>query len=44
MSPHDLALRFFTKGEQDLAAARVLANNPGIADDLQKLRRTRSLE
>lgn len=34
MSPHDLALRFFTKGEQDLAAARVLAQNPDIADDI----------
>lgn len=34
MSPHDLALRFLTKGEQDLAAARVLAQNPDMADDI----------
>jgi len=34
MSPHDLALRFFTKGEQDLIAAAALAGNPDISDDI----------
>lgn len=34
MSPHDLALRFLTKGEQDLAAARVLSANPDMAHDI----------
>lgn len=34
MSPHDLALRFLTKGEQDLVAARALADNPDIAPDI----------
>jgi len=34
MSPYDLALRFLAKGEQDLAAARVLAQNPDMADDI----------
>lgn len=34
MSPHDLALRFFSKGEQDLAAATALAGNLDISDDI----------
>ena len=34
MNPHDLALRFFTKGGQDLAAARALSHDLNIADDI----------
>ena len=34
MSPHDLAARFLMKGEQDLAAARVLSGNPDMAHDI----------